>query len=172
MMGVMIIIITIITDKCVTAFNSDKILLCSLIINDVETYLNLSDKGEGYFLDNKEDYIKISKYKELNINIAHEQNFSIFPRDIKEIRDYYKNEKANDAPIEQITEKISLWISKINERVFNALLGYSTSGIADGWITKSIGVDGIDINVETLAKQIRLADLIKDIKNEETGSAE
>lgn len=146
-------IITFITEKCTTAIYSDKILLCTLK-DDTDLFINFGDKGFG-------EYVKIYGYKTFNINVNGQYTYSIYPGHVREIINYYENETASGVPEEKITAYISGWLTDINKKVFSALLGVSTSGITEGWITKSSGVDGIDINIELLARQIRLRDLTK-----------
>ena len=157
-------IITFITEKCTTSIYSDKVLLCTLK-DDTDLFINFGDKSFG-------DYVKIYGYKTFNVNVNGQYIYSIYPGHVREIASYYENETASGTPEEEITAYISEWLTNINKKVFSAFLGHSASGITDGWVTKSNGVDGLDINIELLARQIRLRDLTKAEKTMETEGTE
>lgn len=149
-----------ITDGCIRTVDAEKVAFCSLI-NHSDYYFRYSPEVF--------DTIEIENYKSFGIYVDGTE-FFIVPNHIHEIMTYILNElsQLEENPSEEDKSKIgsyvSSWLTRINEKVYQAFVGNSVEGKVDGYITPSRGFDGIDINIEMLARQIRLGDMAKEAK--------
>lgn len=144
---------------CIRTVDAEKVAFCSLV-----------DRSDYYFKYNTDVFgsIKIVNYKSFSIYLDGTEIF-IVPDQINEIMNYIVNE-LGETPTEEQMDKVSTyvasWLTRIDEKLYQAFVGNSVEGKTDGYITPSRGFDGIDINVEMLARQIRLADLAKEAESE------